>query len=55
MVADKPSAKESALGREIPKLTKVVAENAVCVMQERYSYVACLNWGTLWGWLISWS
>ncbi|MCK5722944.1 MAG: hypothetical protein KAI84_10440 [Gammaproteobacteria bacterium] len=43
----KPSAKESAIGREIPKLMRVLAEIAECVVQERYSQVACLNWGIL--------
>jgi len=50
----KPSAKESALGCEIPKLTQVFGRKcSMRFVKERYSHVACLNWGTLWGWLIS--
>ena len=50
MVVDKPSAKESALGCEIPKLTQVFGRKcSMRFVKERYSHVACLNWGTLWG------
>ncbi len=46
MVVDKPSAKESALGCEIPKLTQVFGRKcSMRFVKERYSHVACLNWG----------